>query len=164
MRLHFAIVPILSSQPAETELNRFLASHRIATIDRHFIADGERSAWAICVTYLDTNSTPPSVKGRIDYRQILSPADFEVYARLRALRKEISEQEGVPPYTLFTNEQLATMVRRQVRNTDQLREIDGVGPARITKYGQRFLEALNDTESHQVPPENLFAQPPDEVL
>ena len=46
-------------------------------------------------------------EGRIDYKEVLSAPEFERFARLRLLRKELAEKEGVPAYAIFTNEQLA---------------------------------------------------------
>ena len=37
-----------------------------------------------------------------------------MFAKLRALRKTLADREGVPAYALFTNEQLADMVRRRI--------------------------------------------------
>lgn len=155
MRFHFATVPIHGSADAEEELNQFLAIHRVIALDRQLVADGSRSAWAICVTYVDPGSagrsvnttspnamTDPSKAGRIDYREILSESDFHVFAKLRDLRKQIAQRAGVPPYALFTNEQLAEMVRRGVRSNADLGRIEGVGPSRIEKYGPPFLEIL----------------------
>ena len=73
---------------------------------------------------------------------MLSQTDFALFARLRALRKQLAEREGVPAYALFTNEQLAEMVQRGVHNAAGLKEIDGVGDARIEKYGAAFLMVL----------------------
>ena len=46
---------------------------------------------------------PPEV----DYREVLKPEEFEMFSRLREWRKALAEKEGVPVYTLLTNEQLA---------------------------------------------------------
>lgn len=48
-------------------------------------------------------------KPKIDYRDILKPEDFTIYSKLREIRKEIAEKNGVPVYTVFTNEQLITV-------------------------------------------------------
>ncbi len=149
MRLHFATVPVFSgTQAAEAELNAFLASHRVDSVDRQLVVDGPRSAWAICVAYVDgpePGSKAASKKGRVDYREVLPPEQFQVFARLRELRKKLAEREGVPPYALFTNEQLAEMVRRRAASLAALGAIDGVGPARLEKYGAAFLEVLQGT-------------------
>lgn len=143
MRLKFFHVPALDPGEAESEVNQFLAAHRVASIDRHLIQRDGAAVWALCVTYL--GGAPASTGGRkpkIDYKEVLSPDDFERYAALRRLRKELAEREGVPPYALFNNEQLATLVRDRVASKAELRKIPGVGPARVEKYGDPFLEKL----------------------
>lgn len=154
MRFHFARVPVEDSGPAESELNRFLAEHRVLSIDRHLVVDGARTAWAVCVTYDEAGSGPrpsagpPAVetaggkKNRVDYRDVLSPSQFDVFVRLRALRRQLAERDGVPLYAVFTNEQLASMVRLDASSLADLGRIEGIGPARVEKYGGPFLEAL----------------------
>jgi hypothetical protein len=56
MQLRFFTVPIHAPDEAATELNRFLASHRILAIDRQLINDGANSAWTICVSFDDGNN------------------------------------------------------------------------------------------------------------
>ncbi len=143
MRLAFFSVPIPSDGEAEAEVNRFLASHRVASVDRQVVQMGSVACWALCVTYLPAvPTTKVGKRGKIDYKEVLSPTDFTVFARLRALRKEWAEQEGVPAYALFTNEQLAAMVTSKARSRADLEKLPGVGPARIAKYAKPFLEVL----------------------
>jgi superfamily II DNA helicase RecQ len=145
MLLRFFTIPVCNGEAAAEDLNRFLGSHRIIAIDRQFVHDGANSAWALCVSYVQTANRPPaSRRGKIDYRDVLSEADFSVFAKLRALRKTLADVEGVPAYALFTNEQLAEMVQRRARTTSDLREIAGVGEARVEKYGEAFLSILRE--------------------
>ena len=81
-------------------------------------------------------------RGKVDYREVLSPEDFAVFARLRQARKEIAQAEAVPVYTVFTNEQLAQMVQSRATTRAALEKVAGVGDARIGKYGERVLEIL----------------------
>lgn len=141
--MRFFNIPVCDAEEASEEVNRFLGAHRIVAIDRQFVHDGPNSAWALCITYIQpANRPPPGRRGRIDYREVLTEADFSVFVKLRELRKTLADQEGVPAYALFTNEQLAEMVRRHVRTAGALREIDGVGAARVEKYGTDFLAIL----------------------
>jgi superfamily II DNA helicase RecQ len=72
------------------------------------------------------------------------------------LRKEIAAAEAVPVYTIFTNEQLATMVREHVITKGDLEKIAGVGDARVLKYADRFLAVQNSkgnvTDASSGPP------------
>ena len=103
--------------------------------------DGPRSAWAVCVGYLDRGGHPAPEQGqgkRVDYREVLSESDFAVYAKLRSLRKSMAENEGLPAYTFFTNEQLAAMVQQRATSLRALEEIPGVGAARSRSTGRPF--------------------------
>jgi len=143
MRYRFFTIPVADPGPAQDEMDAFLASHRILSVEKEFVADGRHSLWCLCVAYLDSGQAPAQVrKGSIDYREVLSRPDFEAYARLRGLRKELAERDGTPAYAVFNNEQLAEMVRRRVSSKAELAAIEGVGKARVERYGDPFIEAL----------------------
>lgn len=131
-------VPLTDDGEAQEALNAFLRSKRVLGVERVFAQTG----WAFCVEWLeggrDTARNPP----KVDYREALSPADFEVFSRLRRKRKELAERDGVQVYTVMTNEQLAEMVRLRVIAPTELRKIDGIGDARIAKYGADFVAEM----------------------
>ena len=144
-----ALAGFFRRDDAATELNRFIADHRILAVDRQFVTDGSRSIWAICVSFDEGSAaatTRPAAgkRDKVDFKDVLSAPEFAVFARLRALRKEKADAEGVPPYAVFTNEQLAEMVQRRVASAAALREIAGIGEARIEKYGTAFLDILKE--------------------
>lgn len=146
MKLLFFTIPVFGPGPEIEELNRALATERVVAIDRQLVQAGAGSAWAVCVTVAGgaRESTPAGLsrESKVDWKAVLPPEQFEVYARLRLLRKVVAEREGVPPYAVFNNEQLAEIVRRGVRNSAELGAIPGVGAARVEKYGVQFLAEL----------------------
>ena len=73
---------------------------------------------------------------------MLKPEEFEVFSRLRDRRKAAAENEGVQVYVVLTNEQLAQMVQKKVNSKAGLKEIEGVGDARVEKYGESLLALL----------------------
>lgn len=146
MAYKFFVIPLQNVEQQEEALNGFLRSHRVLTVDRRWVDQGANSFWAVCVDYLDSGP-PLSVgkglaRGKIDYKDVLTPQEFGLFARLRDLRKAIAQTEAVPVYTIFTNEQLAEMVRSRARSQVDLEKIAGVGDARVTKYGTKFLALL----------------------
>lgn len=146
MQARLFTIPVFDGDAFVDELNRFLAAHRILAVDRQFMQAGTSSAWAVWLSFEPAGEgrPPPARRGKVDYREVLNEQDFAVFARLRGLRKEMAEREGVPPYNLFTNEQLAELVLRRVGSAAAMREIPGVGEARTEKYGAAFLAALRD--------------------
>ena len=147
MKFSFFAIPALAPGDTEAELNRFLGSHRVVSVDRELVIQGQAAYWAICVSYLDGKPDgAPVRRGKIDYKEVLSAPDFAVFAKLRQLRKEMAEKEGVPAHALFTNEQLAAMVTQRIRTAEELGALSGVGAARVEKYGRRFLEFLSEAQ------------------
>ncbi len=143
MKYHFARIPVIDDGSVAEEFNRFCAGRKIVQVDKHFVADGERSFWAICVGYLDgDNKNTVNNRIRIDYREVLNDEDFSVYAKLRTERKSIAEAEGIPAYSVFTNEQLAALVTGKIATKDDMRKIDGIGSTRIDKYADAMLAIL----------------------
>jgi ATP-dependent DNA helicase RecQ len=73
---------------------------------------------------------------------VTSPADAQLLERLRALRSGIARAEQVPAYVVFADRTLMEMAVRRPKSPYALGEIKGVGPVKIEKYGERFLELL----------------------
>ena len=127
------------------ELNQFLRAHRVMTVTKQWVEAGAESFWAFCVEYRDGEAAGAGgfkPMGKIDYREVLPPAQFEVFAKLRDVRKALAEKEGLPVFAVFTNEQLAEIVRRPCTTAAQLKEIQGLGDARVEKYGPAVLTVM----------------------
>jgi superfamily II DNA helicase RecQ len=148
MQLKLFVVPIKNVSEAEAEMNRFLRGHRVLAVKKEFVADGENSFWTFCVEYLDgtaavAGGTASGQKvPKVDYKEVLKPEEFEVFSRLRDWRKITAEKEGVPVYAVLTNGQLAQVVQKKITTKAGLKEIEGVGDARVDKYGEALLRLL----------------------
>ena len=134
------VLSIKNSMDEEEEFNRFLRSVKVLTIHREFTSCGENSYWCFAVEYLysknDQSESNKSKTGKpkIDYKEVLSPEDFALFAKLRDWRKEIANIDKVPLYTIFNNEQLAQIAREKITTNAGLRGISGVGETRAKKY------------------------------
>ena len=149
MPFEFIQIPANGQGSAKEELNKLLRGGRIASVRKEFVANGEDSFWAFCIEFLEGTLGVDKGRGtgpKIDYKEVLSPEDFAVFAKLRDLRKAISEKEAIPAYSIFTNEQLAAMVTGKVDSLTAMGTIPGVGAARIDKYGAAFLAGLTGKE------------------
>ena len=140
MRLQFFSIPALDPEASTRELNDFLAKHRILEVEKCFVANG--GYWAVCVSFGES-SAKAEPKPRIDYKQLLDPATFTVFSRLRENRKVLAEQDGVPVYAVFTNEHLAEMARQRMSTLAELRALPGVGEAKVSRYGNAMLKVLS---------------------
>jgi len=141
----FFSINVVDHGSQEDELNRFLKQVKVINVEKEFVDSGCQSFWAVAVQYLlegSESKIPAGKKQRIDYKEVLSPEEFSKYALLRDWRKDAASKEAVPVYTVFTNEQLAAIVRNKVKSTAELAKIEGIGEARIKKWSSSVLEIL----------------------
>ncbi len=66
----------------------------------------------------------------------------ELLERLRALRRRLAEDEGIPQYMVFHNSSLKAMATRLPQNHLEFRAIEGVGDRKLEKYGDAFLNEI----------------------
>jgi superfamily II DNA helicase RecQ len=59
---------------------------------------------------------------------------------LRDWRSKRSRQEGMPLYILFTNQNLADIVKKRPQTASELMQIGGIGKAKVDKYGEDILK------------------------
>ncbi|MGC2031155.1 MAG: DNA helicase RecQ [Steroidobacteraceae bacterium] len=83
--------------------------------------------------------TPP----RSATAQSTAPAaSSALFERLRALRKRLADEHGLPPYVVFHDATLREMAERRPRNLSQFADLPGVGEAKLARYGERFIAAI----------------------
>ncbi len=74
----------------------------------------------------------------------LSEIDQPLFESLKALRLEFSQKQGVPPYVIFHDKTLIEMAQTRPENFNQMRLINGVGEAKLEKYGTEFLNVIEN--------------------
>ncbi|WP_188050917.1 DNA helicase RecQ [Flavobacterium sp. GP15] len=67
-----------------------------------------------------------------------------LFETLRKLRYEISKEEEVPAYVIFSDAALRQMETERPMSEQELLAIDGVGKAKLEKYGDAFIKAIID--------------------
>ena len=77
---------------------------------------------------------------------VLGDGDARLLLALKALRTEIARAEQVPAYVVFPDRTLAEMAVRRPRSLAAMSDIRGVGPAKLDKYGERFLETVRGAD------------------
>jgi ATP-dependent DNA helicase RecQ len=73
---------------------------------------------------------------------VASPESQDLYQRLQALRKRLADDQGVPPYIVFSNATLREMSQRQPQSQRQFAKVPGVGSRKLEQYGQAFTQEI----------------------
>ncbi|NOZ54435.1 MAG: DNA helicase RecQ [Gammaproteobacteria bacterium] len=75
--------------------------------------------------------------------------DEPLYNRLKELRLELAEQQGVPAYVIFHDKTLQEMTRIKPNSIAEMKAIAGFGEQKLKRYGQLFL---NEIRANPLPP------------
>ena len=74
--------------------------------------------------------------------QLVRGEEREQWEALRALRRKLAEEHGVPPYVIFPDSTLLEMLRSQPTSLSEMATVSGVGARKLERYGEAFLEVL----------------------
>ena len=69
--------------------------------------------------------------------------DKELFELLRTLRKQIADEQGIPPYVVFSDRSLHEMASLLPRNAEALLSVSGVGEVKLDRYGRQFLSLID---------------------
>ncbi|NOT98610.1 MAG: ATP-dependent DNA helicase RecQ, partial [Sideroxydans sp.] len=70
--------------------------------------------------------------------------DDPLWQALKAKRMELAREQGVPPYVIFHDSTLLEMLNRKPQSLTDMGLISGVGQSKLAKYGDDFLQVLED--------------------
>ena len=70
--------------------------------------------------------------------------DKKLYERLRDYRLSVSKLEGVLPYMILSSNTLKEISGRYPLNEEQLKDIGGIGPVKINKYGEDIINIVKE--------------------
>ncbi len=65
-----------------------------------------------------------------------------LFQRLRSLRKQLADEQSVPPYVVFADSTLKLMATQQPQTLTEFAQLSGVGSHKLTQYGGRFVAEI----------------------
>ena len=88
----------------------------------------------------------PRLQAKHVYQDKLAQFNYDkkLFAKLRALRKELADADDVPPYVVFNDKTLAEMAQLMPTNDSEFLKVSGVGFTKLNKYGAPFLNTIRD--------------------
>ena len=81
----------------------------------------------------------------LDHRQKIAKSgkfDVALFDKLRAVRRRIADEHGMPPYIIFSDKTLHEMSRRLPATASEMRQVSGVGDVKLERYGEAFMKEI----------------------
>ena len=76
--------------------------------------------------------------------ETLTSSGYKLFERLKKLRLEIAREESMPPYIIFSDKTLIDMAAKKPSSKPEMLDVSGVGENKFAKYGERFLEVIEE--------------------
>jgi len=144
--------PVIDSFDDEI-IRDFIKDKEILMVKDHFFVKSENPYLVIVITY---NLVRPDIceskkvyKGKRDelWRELITEKEMPLFNTLRNWRSERCKKDGVPPYVICTNRQLAEIALNRPQSLSVLNQTKGFGKAKITKYGDELLKILSESNT-----------------
>ncbi|MEM9091191.1 MAG: DNA helicase RecQ [Cyanobacteria bacterium P01_F01_bin.53] len=91
-----------------------------------------------------TKIEKPAVSGKSTANAELTEAESSLMNQLRALRKQLADEQSVPPYIVFADASLRQMAQNRPQTSAAFSKISGVGSRKLSQYGEAFTKAIQD--------------------
>ena len=80
--------------------------------------------------------------------------DTALFEQLRALRRRLADEEGVPAFVVFGDATLKGLAAAKPTNPQEMLGVSGVGPAKLERYGKAFLAVIRE-HVNSIPPASV---------
>jgi ATP-dependent DNA helicase RecQ len=82
-------------------------------------------------------------KGQLLPKKSEPDSDSPLFELLRSLRKQIADEQGIPPYVVFSDRTLHDMAANLPRTAEAMLTVSGVGEVKLQRYGKQFLRIID---------------------
>ncbi len=74
----------------------------------------------------------------------IAAEDRVLWEALRARRRQLAQEQGVPPYVIFHDSTLLAILAARPRSLHEMRHVGGIGDSKLERYGDAFLEVVSE--------------------
>ncbi|MBI4368903.1 MAG: HRDC domain-containing protein [Elusimicrobia bacterium] len=134
----------------DKELSDFQLGKDILEVSEHFLIHEKNPTLVLVLRYRETpDDRRPPEETRKDWRTELDPDGQRIYDELRLWRGRKAKKEGMPPYLILNNRELAELAMKRPATLTQLRQIQGIGEAKSQRWGEEILALIAKLAGHQ---------------
>jgi len=108
------------------------------------VLKGEQEVWLRRDAEPAKRKTSKAERGSRLREAFAGANDDPLWLALKAKRTELAREQGVPPYVIFHDSTLLEILNRKPQTLAEMAQISGVGQAKLAKYGDAFLQVVED--------------------
>ncbi len=117
-------------------INKFCLNKTVHKIETEFFNTNNKAYWSIAIIYDEMLKPGEKLKNPLSESQKL------LIKRLKEWRKQKAEKAGFPVFLITNNAQLEQIVRDKCITIESLKNVKGIGKAKIQKYGKEINQIV----------------------
>ncbi len=119
----------------DAALTSFLAGKSIINIEKRFFKQNSKYYWTFAIEYEGKGEASSDIELATDEQK-------ELFLALKEWRNDLAAEKGVPPYLLFTNNQLKKIALEKPKTMDELKNIHMVSSKKAQEYGEAIFKII----------------------
>ncbi len=141
MQIKMYSIPVMGGELLMEEMNVCLRTKKVLEVEKRFSGPKKAGRWSFCISYLEDMPTVSSDKERpkIDYKQVLDEASYNWFSKMKEIRKQLANDDGIPAYAVFTDEELSNIAKIEDVTLQKIKKIKGIGEKKVEKYAHHFV-------------------------
>ena len=111
---------------------------------------GQEKAMLVVIKHEEKEATKRKKKAEKESKPLFKAVTLgteemnkELFEELRVLRKELADQQGIPPYIVLTDKTLHLIAAQRPTTIEEFGLVSGIGEYKKNKYGKEFIETIN---------------------
>ena len=109
------------------------------------VLKGASEVWLRRDVEVTTRKSSKAERGSRAKESYAQVSDDPLWLALKAKRMELAKEQGVPPYVIFHDSTLLEIHQQKPASLSAMSRITGVGQAKLERYGDEFLQVLEDS-------------------
>lgn len=115
---------------------------RLAATDYLYLTDSEYPVVKLAGPAIAVLKNKSQVWQKVAVQKKKQADNAPLFEALRLLRRQIAEQENVPPFVVFADSVLKEMCQVCPSTLEELRQVKGIGDVKLRRYGADFLRVI----------------------
>ena len=130
----------------DAEIVAFLKDKVLLSVKDYLIEEGGKKFLAVVITFSVKEQREligaKNVGQSKDWEKLINVDNQPLFEALKNWRRDESKRQGLPPFIIFTNKQLADITVMGPKTLNHLSQVDGVGPQKLNRYGDLILSLV----------------------
>ena len=141
----FGALRNFSKQEAASLIDYLVAVGILQTVGSQYpVIQIAQDGWAVLKGERQVTRRQEERPARLRTQLTESPDTAALFELLRQKRRELADEQGVPPFMVFSDKTLHDMAQVKPQTSRDFLEVNGVGQQKLARYGQLMMDVIGE--------------------